>query len=125
MDTFEHIAAMQQRIARLRAETESLKEVWNTFLPSEWLPSDRQFMTWLGKYDYSMNAYGIETASNRLNRKECEAGEEPIQWNKDACVKFISGVMKQETLRGDAEDRKYAAMAKNSKDVHKARGFEV
>ena len=125
MDNFKHIEAMRQRMAQLKAETDSLKEVWTVYLPSEWLPSDRQFMVWLGKYDYQMTAYGIETASNRLNRKECEAGEEPIQWDKDACVKFISGVMKQETLRTDAEDRKYAAMAKNNGDVPKARGFEV
>ena len=110
MDTFEHIAAMQQRIARLKAETESLKEVWNTFLPSEWLPSDRQFMVWLNKYSFHTAAYGIETASNRLNRKEIEAGEEPIQWDKDECVRFASGVMKQQQFRDEDQDRKYAAM---------------
>ena len=103
----EQIEAMRQRIARLKAETESLKELWQTVLPPEWLPSDRQFMVWLNKYDFAMTAYGIETAANNLNKKECDAAKQStdVQWDKLACMSFVSGVMKQQRLRDEADAR--------------------
>jgi hypothetical protein len=141
MDNFNQVEAMRQRIARLKTETESLKELWFTVLPPDWLPSDRQFFTWLGKYDFQIVGYGIETASNRLNRKEIAAEKDggEIQWSKDSCVSFASGVMKQQTLRGDnetaREDKKAIAEKRAAEarvrrkqmldDAGKSKGFSI
>ncbi len=110
MDTFKHVEALRLRTAQLKAETESLKELWLTLFPADWLPSDRQFMVWLNLYDFGSVSYGIETAANRLNRKEIEAEEttNELIWNKSEAVKFASGVMKKQEER----DKRSVAIGK-------------
>jgi hypothetical protein len=124
----DQIEAMRQRIAKVKSETASLKELWLTMLPAEWLPTDRQFMVWLNIYDFHTTAYGIETASQRLNKKECDAeqGNDEIQWDKNECVRFASGVMKQQQFRDNPgkdkmQDKLNAAM----EGAPRANGFEV
>jgi hypothetical protein len=120
----DQIEAMRQRIARAKAEAESLKELWLTLLPAEWLPSERQFITWLNIYDFHTAAYGLETASNRLNRKEFEAEEKSaeVTWDKSACIRFASGVMKQQQYRDNPGGDK---VAEKNANPGTGKGFEV
>lgn len=108
----ERIEAMKQRIAQVNAETESLKELWLSVLPADWLPKDFQFKTWLRQADYYVVIYGIESTADRYNRKDQEAAEDdkPMEWNQHAAIRFVSGCIQQQKRRDEAEERKYAAM---------------
>lgn len=117
----DRIEATKQRIAKTNAETESLKELWLSVLPADWLPKDFQFKTWLRQADYYVVVYGIESTADRYNRKDQEAAEESkaMTWDAHAAIRFVSGCIQQQKKRDLAEE-KAAEAAQNRK---KALGY--
>lgn len=85
---------LRERTARIREERKSLEEHWLELIGSidDFIPSDRQFNTWLIKYGPFDNvAAAIDKCACWINL--CESRDETPCFGQ--IVKYCSGIMKK------------------------------
>jgi len=87
-------------IQRKAEELKALKMLWDTVLPAEQRPDDKQFNIWLNRYTFPMIVRGIQRCGEKF---QVLRDRQNKIMDLDYMLRYASGVMAQIKREREAE----------------------